>query len=787
MIALLYAATSAFILWLVRRLVSPISLVAAIILVLLPLLFVAKAVLTDAVYAPVDLPYETEPLKPLRQIHGVEPPRNGNLGDIAWQLIPWRAAVRDALARGEWPLLNRHMLSGEVLAAAAQPAVYSPFTLLACLLPVAKSFTFTGAITFFLAALGAFLFARELGCREASALVASAAWMFSTGLAFFILWPLGLTWAFFFFVLLATRRVVAVPSMANAAFLTTVFVLMLLAGHPETVIHIVVIGAFYGLFRLFRERRRPWKAIAFSVGAGFVSLLLCAIYLLPLLDIAPQTAEHAYRSQVWAKQDRGVNAGQSLARIATDLVPTLYLQTWVDPRVGGTPTYDSAAVGSIALALAVFAIWRVRTAESWFFTILFVFGFLMRAEARPLARIVGKIPLLDLCLNERFSFAAAASLALLAAVGVEVIARDERRRSAAVTSLIVLILLTALTLWIERSGFTRGDLHRWAEYKVAAEIGLLAVAVGVLLMPLRPQHLLAVLFGLLLSQRVASEEGTYPTIPASSAYPPIPIFDSLDRSEPFRVVGFWYDFVPGTAALYGVEDPRGYAALTLRRYLETYPLWSMFQPVWFNRIEDPTRPFLSFLNVKYAVTGRQTTLPWSWKLVTEKGGARLWENERVLPRAYVPSTVRVGLPDWMALLQMKEETDFSKMAWIKMPEPPGDRTNGPGTVTIRPRKLGFEFDVNMEGAGWMVMSQPAWNGWRAYVDGKRLNMHIANVAFLSLHIPKGRHFVRIVYWPHSFVIGRWISFGTLSIVVIAASVALWRRRRRAITITEQSP
>jgi uncharacterized membrane protein YfhO len=45
----------------------------------------------------------------------------------------------------------------------------------------------------------------------------------------------------------------------------------------------------------------------------------------------------------------------------------------------------------------------------------------------------------------------------------------------------------------------------------------------------------------------------------------------------------------------------------------------------------------------------------------------------------------------------------------------------------------------------------------------------ANLAFLSVYVPQGRHHLRMVYLPDAFVRGRAISLGTvllLSIVII---------------------
>src|SRR5437764_3119933 len=260
---LLYAATAAVLLLVVR---GRISRGAALVLFLLPFCFVGRALLTDSVYGPVDLPYVTEPLKEMRVPMGMPEVHNGIISDLYAQMIPWRKAVQFAYAHGQWPLWNPFILSGSVLAASAQPAVYSPFTLIALLLPVAKGLTFSAAITFFLAGLGAFLFARELGCRESVALFAAAGWMYAKALAFFLLWAIGGSWALFPLVLLGTRRCVRAPSVRSAALLCVALVLLVLAGHPESVLHIVFVGGIYGLVELARTRRnvdRHWgRAIA---------------------------------------------------------------------------------------------------------------------------------------------------------------------------------------------------------------------------------------------------------------------------------------------------------------------------------------------------------------------------------------------------------------------------------------------------------------------------------------------------------------------------------------------
>src|ERR1041385_7925962 len=199
---LLYALTALLLLFLAARAVTPLSRGAALVLFLLPFCFVGRALLTDNVYAPVDLPYVTEPLKGMREPMGMPEIHNGVISDLYAQMIPWRKAVQYAYAHGQWPLWNPFILSGSVLAASAQPAAYSPFTLIALLLPVAKGLTFSAPLTLFLAR----------------------------------------AWALFPLVLLATRRCVRAPSLRSASFLCAVLVIEVLAGHPETLLHIIFVG-----------------------------------------------------------------------------------------------------------------------------------------------------------------------------------------------------------------------------------------------------------------------------------------------------------------------------------------------------------------------------------------------------------------------------------------------------------------------------------------------------------------------------------------------------------------
>src|SRR5687768_6323567 len=186
MVFALYAATAILLLGLVHRFVRPLSWAAALMLFVLPLAITGPAVVTGGVYGPVDYPYATEPLSALKPLYGIGRPHNAAATDVYGTMFPFRRTLQASLERGEWPLWNPYMLSGNVFAATAQAAPYSPFTLIACLLPAAVSFTYTSAIWLFIATLGAYLLARELDCSDGASLVAAAGWMFAGSTVLYI-------------------------------------------------------------------------------------------------------------------------------------------------------------------------------------------------------------------------------------------------------------------------------------------------------------------------------------------------------------------------------------------------------------------------------------------------------------------------------------------------------------------------------------------------------------------------------------------------------------------------
>ncbi|MDQ3702355.1 MAG: YfhO family protein, partial [Chloroflexota bacterium] len=155
----------------------------------------------------------------------------------------------------------------------------------------------------------------------------------------------------------------------------------------------------------------------------------------------------------------------------------------------------------------------------------------------------------------------------------------------------------------------------------------------------------------------------------------------------------------------------------------------------------------------------------------------LYENRDYLPRAYlVPSAVverpgdeilhRLALGDFQPerMVILEEQFDVTRL-----PPPPAldqvvpIRTNGPqgtevssGAGTVRIVRLEDEY-ISLRATArhnaMLFLADPAYPGWKAYLDGQETQIYRANFLFRAVYVPAGPHTVEFVYRPRSFRLG----------------------------------
>jgi hypothetical protein len=771
-----YAAAAGLALWAAGRWVLRMRRRVALALAVLPLLFIGRALATGRVFAPLDIVFSGDPFAPLRSEYGIPArARTPLLSDVVSSMIPWHQAVRESVADGRLPLWNRFVLAGEPLLAVQQHAALHPGSWFALLLPAPQAWTFLMALRLLIALLAAYLFLRDAGCDEAPALLGAAGWGFSDMLVFSLGYPVTTSLGPFPLLLLGLGRLVRDADRRSVALTTAALVLIITGGHPESLLFCVAGGGVYFLFALGAGGRgRRLRPLLLSFVAGVVALGLTAVQLGPLAEALPQTWEHVFRHGWYAHIDKSASLADSARRGLTVLLPFAYgesgaMRTWRD---FGTP---GLYAGSLLFPLALVGLGE----RGWRRGALLVVGLLGAALWARLAIVmdaVAALPLFDIAILEYLSFLGIFALAAFAAFGAQRLSRGE----GAPVFWIGCALSAAAIVGIfafRRDGLVNlGMQPEFARARLFWELaplmlGALVAALGLAgRRPGRLRLVAAALLGLLLCARVAEAGSVYPTYSVSAFYPPLPALDAVPRDAPFRFAALGFFFVPNAAVMYGIEDVRGYESMSLRSFRQTFPLWCVDQGVWFNRIDDLTRPFLAFLNVRYALVPPGLTVPPGWTRIASGPSADLLENPAALPRAFAPELL-LEEPDLESRLEaLGGISDFSRRGVVgsRSRAAAGWVPNGRATVTVseyRPQSM--TLDIMAEEESVIGTSIPEWRGWQARLDGKRIERLSYNHAFLGYRVPPGRHRLTLRYLPAGFTAGAAVTLATLLALAVA--------------------
>ena len=197
-----------------------------------------------------------------------------------------------------------------------------------------------------------------------------------------------------------------------------------------------------------------------------------------------------------------------------------------------------------------------------------------------------------------------------------------------------------------------------------------------------------------------------------------------------------------------------------------------------------TGRLLSLANVKYVVTYGPMTRP-GFELVFEGRAVRIYENADVLPRAFLVHRFRVIEPA-RARLRALSRPEFAPDRTVILEEPPEDLIGDPALgassaeiVAYGPGEVRVAVDTQAE--GFLVLTDMYYPGWTAYVDGQEEQIYRADHLFRAVLLGPGRHEVRFVYRPASFVLGAWVSLG---VFVLTLGALVWTIRKRTRVLPE---
>ena len=694
------------------------------------------------------------------------------------------AAFRD----GRLPLWNPHIFLGFPQYAEPQFSTFYPLVWLLSGLEAATAISWLYAIHFGLTAVGGYLLARQLGGRWAAGLITGFVLAFNAFMAAHVYaghLPHVMTLAYAPW-LLAAAAWAAKPRpglrAAAAAMLAAVpLALALLAGYAPFFPFLATAVTLLMFWLAGQAWQKSGRAAALRIvgqwaGLGVFAGLLAAVQLLP-------TVEFALRSTRAAGADYAFASSFSLPFWGwlTLLLPDLYgspagpVAYW-----SGAPVYLywEAAFYVGILPLALFALAWPLGRRSWRFWIgVGAAGLVVALGAAGglhflLYQIAPGFRLFRVPARITWFFVLAA--ALLAglmwerwlALPEETLAawRPFLRRGMAAGLALLALLLGASVLWQAAQSDGAAAARINGVTNQLARLALLGAASGGLLFWARgrdPRYVVWPALALLLvdlwgygGKLVVLRPFEPGWAMADLALPP--------EREAYRVMAG--GFFANGGLPYGFYNVDGY---------------DDFRPEMAQTLAEAAyydAGLARLLGARYLLYGpdrEAAPAAPGWELLTQPPGVTIFERQDVLPRAFVVHQVLPAADPAEALRLLRQPGyNWGETAVVQvMPETscaiaPGDPAASRARITsYEPERVVLQTDT--AAAGWLVLTDLYYPGWRATVDGVETAIQPTDYGLRGICLPAGQHEVVFTFRPQIFYVGRFISGVSLGLLALA--------------------
>jgi len=681
--------------------------------------------------------------------------------DVALSHYAFKRYLVSRLAEPALPLWNPHTYAGHPFLAYPEMGLFYPGVLLFLALPLPAAFTTGVVVHVLLAGAGAALLAHRLTGSWAGGTVAGLVFAFG-GYMSERIGAGHLTYyqsaALFPWLVLAADRALATGRFVHACGAGVVLALLVLASPPFNALYaLVFLVGWYATarWRPMGAGRPAWRPVLQLAAIGGLGLLLAGVQLVPTLELAGQS-------------DRSATSRQ----FATSLsYPPLHAVTLLVPDIeapallpGVTPSWEYAVYPGVAgLLLAGVALFRGRprgTIASLGLIALASIS-LMLGEHTPLySAWLALLPPLGLFrVPARAGLILELCLALLAAHGLCALAGEGPRRQrlglvAALSAALGAALVAAAAV------YTGSD---WTpELRRAAGLGAAAgaAALGLVASPHRR------LWSALVVGVVAGDLAGY-----TARHVELASAAEIERQTPLDRI---YAATPGRVAaahvnrglVHGYEEINGYAPLVLGRYHRAVHALTGVAP-------DPLSR--SHLEDALFVQPQPALVPLLDVGLTLTLDRRLYRHDDRPGRAWLVEEVIVEPDPERQLLRLRAGLDLARVAVVDRPprvargaEDPAVRADASASVAVlRSEPERIEIAVATPRDRLLVLSELAYPGWQAELDGRPVTILTANYVLRAVAVPAGRHRVVFRYRPASLALGASFSAAGLGIVLLA--------------------
>jgi hypothetical protein len=755
--------------------------------------------------------------------------------------------ISERLSAGALPKWVPYVFGGMPLFANPGSTFHPVHFIADLVVPTPRVLALVFLVHFWLAGLGMYLLARELGCRQWVALVAGIAFQFTGILTSWVYAGhdgriiVGTMAPLFFFFLHRGVRTAHVAPFAGAA---AALAFALLSFQIQNSYYLLLAAGIWGVFCLGRlgvvsQPVLLGKVSAMALASVAFGFLLAAVNFLPFISYVPESPRGMEGGRGY---EYSISFSMPPGEILSLAVPEHHGASVRDPRTGQPlfPAYrgenpfklHTEYVGAFVLVLlALGAYYLRRNSYWWFFAGLSLFMMTIALGGNtPLYRLYFEV----LPGTQRFRapslafFVVAFSLVVMAALTLEWIAHRAAHRQHrgmqeeagdGLDRLVWIgggVIAVAILGAVVTSG---GDTIGGASTSVGLGWGRFALFAGLIVGALWmwiQQRASTVAIVLALSVITLADLWIIGRRFLHTVEPPEVIFAADDvirflqaQPQPFRVWTFPFpEYYQGAGTyggnypmMFGIDQVGGEHPNMLQRWVEYVGAGTRTYIDWNNLITEAEvvatpegqaigfrgRPgFLDAANVRYIISMAPLAHP-SLREV-HRGSALVYENMAALPRAYLVPQVAAVPADRMIASMQAGEWDPRTTAFVAaasaVPLPDGP-LDGEATVMVHePDRVVIRTRANR--AALLVLADNYYEGWRAEVSGQPAEVIVTNNTFRGVVVPAGEHTIEFEFRPASLYTGLYITLAGAVLLVGFGFFSLYRHRRRAAMSAEDA-
>lgn len=723
-------------------------------------------------------------------------------GAIAWMAEPLNRFISTSLKNGDFPLWNPYAgLAGAPLLADGQTAPLEPIQFLFFFLPL-RFWTYGMdaqlLIRFLLAAYFCYLFVRRQGVDFLGAVSAGALFMLSSYFVTYGNHPQVKTEALLPLVLYGYDRLVH-PDDRHGFWICVLFIgWAILAGMPEGTFFSLLLGSLWYFYKSTsltgggRELLPKARDIFLRyLGCTSLGFLISAAYLLPFLEFV-SLAAHIH------------SAGEGGYSLPLWMLPVLVFRVrdYFYLQLG---LFSIFPLLYLLVCLKDFPV-KYRRAILFFGVYAIIAG--LAVFDFPLTNWIRHLPVFNQVVYEKYSIPSIVfSLAVLMGVFIDGIVHAPLSFRKTALALLAAFMLFAYLPSLGNpdramdANLDSGETLRFVLGYILSGGGILFLLLFLYrLRNITPRVLQAGLLLLLVAGEPFLWHAFIIRPSRMDPFQPPPFVDYLrDDPETYRIFALNGILHPNIAAAYRIADIRWLNALVPRRTFDFTAKFIESREVETIRFTGTVLPvsygMFDLLNVKYmliekpdaGLTANAVAPPPEYTLVHQSAHVRIYQNRKVLPRAFVVYNV-VNVPGFDEALAALEDPDLDPAQTAVVENLPAEleaRINAgrgqpqPAIGIAKMTRSGEMFvEVSTEVPGLLILTEQYYPGWKAYVNGKETAIHPVDGIFRGVFLDAGVHSVQFKYQPLSFMVGAGISILALVVTIYLWQVAPRMKGRR---------